>query len=55
MKVGVDTSSRRVRHEVADGVALMALSPNSQSSWGGPHLGASIFLAVLLALFLGSL
>jgi L-aminopeptidase/D-esterase-like protein len=44
MKVGVGTSSRRVRHEVADGVALMAFS-----------LGSSVVLAVLLALLLGSL
>lgn len=36
------TSTRRVRHEVADGVALMAFS-----------LGVSVGLAVLIALGLG--
>ncbi|MGA8987729.1 hypothetical protein [Aeromicrobium sp.] len=40
----IDTSRRRVRHEVADGLALMAFS-----------LGASIVLALISALFLGSL
>ena len=40
----IDTSTRRVRHEVADGVRLMAFS-----------LGTSVALAVLIALVLGSL
>lgn len=39
-----DTSTKRVRHEVADGVRLMAFS-----------LGSSVALAVLIALVLGSL
>jgi len=53
MRIG--TSTRRVRHKVADGVALMALSPHSQSSWGRPHFASSVGLAVLIALVLGSL
>lgn len=40
----IDTSRRRVRHEVADGVALMVFS-----------LGTSIALALVAALVLGSL
>jgi hypothetical protein len=40
----IDTGTRRVRHEVADGVRLMAFS-----------LGSSVVLAVLIALALGSL
>lgn len=39
-----DPSTRRVRHDVADGVALMAFS-----------LGSSIALAAVIALVLGSL
>jgi hypothetical protein len=46
---------RRVRHEVADGVRLMAFSRYSQSSWGHSHLTSSVLLAVLTALVLGSL
>ena len=38
----MDTSTRRIRHEVADGVALMGFS-----------LGMSIGLAALVALVLG--
>jgi hypothetical protein len=40
----IDTGTRRVRHEVADGVRLMAFS-----------LGSSVVLAVLIAFALGSL
>ena len=40
----IDTSTRRVRHEVADGVRLMAFS-----------LTSSVVLAVLIALLLGLL
>ncbi|MEJ7633384.1 hypothetical protein [Aeromicrobium sp.] len=40
----IDTSTRRVRHEVADGVALMLFS-----------LGSSVVLALLIALLLGLL
>lgn len=40
----IDTSTRRVRHEVADGVRLMLFS-----------LGSSIALAVIIALALGNL
>ncbi len=40
----IETGTRRVRHEVADGVALMAFS-----------LGSSVGLAALIALVLGSL
>lgn len=40
----IDTSTRRVRHEVADGVRLMLFS-----------LGSSIGLAVIIALALGNL
>jgi hypothetical protein len=40
----IDTGTRRVRHEVADGVTLMAFS-----------LGSSVVLAVLIAVLLGSL
>ena len=40
----IDTTPRRVRHEVADGVALMAFS-----------LGSSIVLALVIALVLGLL
>lgn len=40
----VDTGSRRVRHEVADGLALMVFS-----------LGSSIALAIFIALVLGLL
>ena len=40
----IDTSTKRVRHEVADGVRLMAFS-----------LSSSLVLAVLIALVLGSL
>lgn len=39
-----DPSTRRIRHEVADGVLLMAFS-----------LGSSIALAAVIALLLGSL
>jgi len=38
----MDTSTRRVRHEVADGVALMGFS-----------LGVSIGLAIVIAFGLG--
>ena len=38
----MDTSTRRVRHEVADGVALMGFS-----------LGMSVVLAILIAICLG--
>ncbi len=38
----MSTSTRRVRHDVADGIALMAFS-----------LGMSLGLAVLIALALG--
>jgi hypothetical protein len=40
----IDQGTRRVRHEVADGVRLMAFS-----------LTSSVVIAVLVALFLGSL
>ena len=40
----VDQSTKRVRHDVADGVRLMAFS-----------LGLSVALAVLTAVLLGSL
>ena len=40
----IDTGTRRVRHEVADGVRLMAFS-----------FGSSVVLAILIALVLGSL
>ena len=40
----VDQSTKRVRHDVADGVRLMAFS-----------LGSSVAVAVLVALLLGSL
>jgi hypothetical protein len=40
----IDTGTRRVRHEVADGVRLMAFS-----------LGSSVVLAVIIAVALGSL
>jgi hypothetical protein len=40
----IDQGTRRVRHEVADGVRLMAFS-----------LGSSVATAVLIALVLGSL
>ncbi|VXC02164.1 hypothetical protein [Aeromicrobium sp. 9AM] len=40
----IDQGTRRVRHEVADGVRLMAFS-----------LGASVALAALVAILLGSL
>jgi hypothetical protein len=40
----IDQSTRRVRHEVADGVRLMAFS-----------LGTSVALAALVAILLGSL
>ena len=40
----IDTGTRRVRHEVADGVRLMVFS-----------LGSSVLLALLIALVLGSL
>lgn len=40
----IDPSNRRVRHEVADGVALMVFS-----------LGSSVLMALLIALVLGSL
>ncbi len=40
----IDTSTRRVRHDVADGVRLMAFS-----------LGSSIALAVILSIGLGRL
>lgn len=40
----IDTSTRRVRHEVADGVRLMVFS-----------LGSSITLAALISLGLGLL
>lgn len=40
----VETSTRRVRHEVADGVALMGFS-----------LGVSVALAVVLGTVLGLL
>lgn len=39
----IDTGTRRVRHEVADGVRLMAFS-----------LGSSVALALLIAIVLGS-
>jgi hypothetical protein len=55
MKAGVDKGTRRVRHEVADGVALMLFSPYSLRSWGNLHLGTSIALAVVVALILGLL
>jgi small basic protein len=38
----MDTSTRRVRHEVADGVALMGFS-----------LGVSIALAIVIAIGVG--
>lgn len=44
MKAGVDKGTRRVRHEVADVVALMLFS-----------LGTSIALAAVVALILGLL
>jgi hypothetical protein len=40
----IDQGTRRVRHEVADGVRLMAFS-----------LSSSVAIAVLIALLLGSL
>lgn len=40
----IDQGTKRVRHEVADGVRLMAFS-----------LGSSVAVAVLVALLLGSL
>jgi len=40
----IDTSARRVRHDVADGVRLMAFS-----------LGSSIVLAVVISVGLGRL
>jgi hypothetical protein len=40
----MSTHTRRIRHDVADGVRLMAFS-----------LGASIALAIVIALVLGSL
>lgn len=42
--MGSDTSTRRVRHEVADGVRLMAFS-----------LGSSIVLAAAISIGLGLL
>jgi len=40
----IDQGTKRVRHEVADGMRLMAFS-----------LGSSVAVAVLVALLLGSL
>jgi hypothetical protein len=42
--MAIDTSTRRVRHEVADGVRLMACS-----------LASSILLTVIIAIGLGRL
>jgi hypothetical protein len=40
----IDTETKRVRHEIADGVAVMVLS-----------LGSSVALVLVIALVLGSL
>jgi hypothetical protein len=42
--MSIDQSTRRVRHDVADGVRLMAFS-----------LGSSVAIAVLVACVLGTL
>ena len=51
----MSTSTRRVRHEVADGVTLMGFAPYSLRSWGDPHFVMSVGIAALIALLLGLL
>ncbi|MET0931335.1 MAG: hypothetical protein ABWX74_17575 [Aeromicrobium sp.] len=45
-------TTRRVRHDVADGVRLMAFAPASGRC---PQLGSSVVLAVLISIGLGQL
>lgn len=49
------TGTRRVRHEVADGIRVMAFAPYAFRAWGYPQLGTSIVLAVAIAVGLGRL
>jgi hypothetical protein len=45
-------TTRRVRHEVLDGVRLMAFAP---ASGRYPHLGSSVVIAALISIGLGRL
>lgn len=49
------TGTRRVRHEVADGIRVMAFTPYALRARGYPQLGSSIALAAAIAVGLGRL